>query len=95
MEPATTRQLWNIQEALRRLHAGGKSISKLREMFPTKEIASKAIEILNEADHSEAERINKLPVEQRIFASKTLSKEFYSELRKLTAKREGKDANQS
>ena len=80
MEEATVRQLWYISDLLKHFRRGGKTTKQLREWFPTKDAAQKAIETLLAADHREAERINKLPVEMRLWAHKELTDEEWDAL---------------
>lgn len=75
MEKSTTSQLWFINDLLRSFRRGSKTTKELRDMFPTKSDASRAIKKLLEYDHREAERINGLPVEMRIWAHKEISDE--------------------
>ena len=75
MEKSTVRQLWLINDLLRAFSRGNKTTKQLRERFPTKEDASRAIEELKKYDSREAERINRLPVEMRVFAHKEISNE--------------------
>lgn len=73
MEPSTTRQLWMIDDLLKDFKRKQSSIAATRKLFPTKEAASKAIEALMEIQSREANRINKLPVEMRLWAHKELT----------------------
>lgn len=80
MEPSTTRQLWLIDRLLGNFKRKQRSIAATRELFPTKEAASKAIEALTSIDSREANKINSLPVEMRLMANKTLTDEEWQQI---------------
>lgn len=78
-EEPTTRQIWAIQDLSGRL---GHRIStaRLRQLLPTREDASRAMEKLRDISSREAEKINALPVTMRAMARKQMTTDDLKEV---------------